>query len=72
MDVGFAPQHRAKDAEAIAFAAYQVMVAQGITRLPEIVDIPLAAAQPVFEPLPAPRPVEPVAPRRGDQFALPF
>lgn len=73
MDVGFAPAHRAKDAEAIAFAAYQVMVPQGITSLPAIADSPPPIAQPVYEPLPPPPPAAPLpAPRRGEQFTLPF
>lgn len=71
MDVGFAPSHRAKDAEDIGFAAFEVMVAQGITRLPEITDGPATAVQPVYQPLPPPPPVAP-PPRRGEQFTLPF
>src|SRR3546814_7128791 len=72
MDVGFAPSHRAKDAEAIAFAAYQVMAAQGITRLPKIEDSPQPIAPPVYEPLPPPPPAAPPPPRPGDQLAPPF
>lgn len=72
MQVGFAPSHRVKEAEIIAFAAYQVMVAQGLTQLPDVQSELPPPLEPVFVPLPPTQPVEPPAPRRGDQLALPF
>lgn len=73
LDVAFAPQHRAKEIENISKAAYGVMIAQGLSRLPEIGRPDPVKAMPIFVELPPPPPPPPApAPKLGQQFALPL